>query len=83
MNVRPRDSGAPGMTSTAASLNERSSRELVSEVDARYAIDLVGRICRDVGPGVPGSLQERKRAEIIRRTGKTPRGRERRCRGIH
>jgi hypothetical protein len=35
--------------------------------DAGYALELVRRICRDVGPGVPGSVQERKRAEIITR----------------
>ena len=44
------------MTSTAASLNERSSREFVSEDDARYAIEFVSRMCRDVGPaGKPAS----------------------------
>jgi hypothetical protein len=34
---------------------------------AQYAVDLVRRICREVGPGVPSTPQERKRAEIIRR----------------
>jgi hypothetical protein len=34
--------------------------------DAQYALDLVKRICRDVGPGLPGTPQERQRGEIIR-----------------
>ena len=34
--------------------------------DARYALDLVGGIGRDVGLGVPGTRPQRKRAEIIR-----------------
>ena len=55
------------MTSMAPSRAERSAAEIVTEGDARDALDLVSRICREVGPGVPGSPQERKRAEIIRR----------------
>jgi hypothetical protein len=39
----------------------------VTEGDAPYALPFVGRICREVGLGVPGTPQERKRAEIIRR----------------
>ena len=55
------------MRVTAALRETRSSPAMMTEADAQYALDLVGRICRDVGPGVPGSCQERKRAEIIRR----------------
>ncbi len=40
--------------------------EIVSRSDAEYAYELVRTICAEVGPGVPGSLQERKRAAIIR-----------------
>ncbi len=40
--------------------------EIVSSSDAEYAYELVKAICTEVGPGVPGSLQERKRAAIIR-----------------
>jgi len=40
--------------------------EIVSSSDAEYAQKLVETICTEVGPGVPGSLQERKRAAIIR-----------------
>lgn len=34
--------------------------------DANYALDLVKSICSEVGPGLPGSIQERGRAEMIR-----------------
>ncbi len=37
-----------------------------NENDAKYAIDLVKRICMQVGPGLPGSKQERERAAIIK-----------------
>lgn len=37
----------------------------VTEEDASYARDIVARICREVGPGVPGSPQERRRAAMI------------------
>lgn len=39
--------------------------ENISSDDARYALDLVRRICSEVGPGLPASPQERARAEII------------------
>ena len=32
----------------------------------QYALDLVRTICSTAGPGLPGSRQERQRAEIIR-----------------
>jgi hypothetical protein len=55
------------MTPAVASRQDAAPPETVTEGDAQHAIDLVGRICREVGPGVPGTPQERKRAEIIRR----------------
>jgi len=41
--------------------------EHISDSDARYALDLVRRICTEVGPGVPGSPQEGQRAAILAR----------------
>ncbi|MGD8586079.1 MAG: M28 family peptidase [Chloroflexota bacterium] len=38
---------------------------VISEDDARYAYHIVRTICSEVGPGLPGSPQERKRAAII------------------
>lgn len=35
--------------------------------DSRYATDIVEKICKEVGPGVPGSPQERERAGVIKR----------------
>lgn len=37
----------------------------IADDDAEYALDIVERICAEVGPGVPGSPQERRRAAII------------------
>jgi hypothetical protein len=37
----------------------------IGERDARYAHDLVERICREVGPGLPASPEERRRAAIL------------------
>jgi len=39
--------------------------ESMTEDDAEYALDIVKAICRDVGPGLPGSPQERGRARMI------------------
>jgi len=36
------------------------------ENDAKYALDFVKRICMQVGPGLPGTPQERERADIIK-----------------
>jgi hypothetical protein len=41
--------------------------ETISRADADYAIEIVKRICSEAGPGKPGSLQERERAEMIRK----------------
>ena len=38
----------------------------VTSDDAQYALDLVKKICARVGPGLPGSPQERARAMIIK-----------------
>lgn len=39
--------------------------EAITRDDARYAMDLVTAICTEVGPGLPGSPQERERAAMI------------------
>ena len=38
----------------------------ITETEAQYALGLVRRICDEVGPGIPGSPQERARAEVLR-----------------
>ena len=38
----------------------------ITDKDAQYALDFVKRICDDVGPGLPGTPQERQRAEVIK-----------------
>jgi aminopeptidase YwaD len=37
----------------------------ITSDDARYALEIVERVCTEVGPGVPGSPQERARAAVI------------------
>ena len=37
----------------------------ITSLDAQYALDIVKTICTQVGPGCPGSSQERERAAII------------------
>lgn len=39
--------------------------ELITNNDAQYALDIVKKICTEVGPGLPGSSQEWERAAII------------------
>jgi hypothetical protein len=39
----------------------------VSDQDAQYAWDIVNQICTQVGPGLPGSPQERQRAALIKK----------------
>ncbi len=41
--------------------------ETITSDDAQYAWDLVNKICTQVGPGLPGTPQERERAAIIAR----------------
>jgi hypothetical protein len=41
--------------------------EIITDSDANYAFDIVKKICSEVGPGVPGSSQERERADIIKK----------------
>jgi hypothetical protein len=40
--------------------------EEITTLDAQYARDIVKKICTQVGPGLPGTPQERERAEIIK-----------------
>jgi hypothetical protein len=41
--------------------------ETIATSDAVYAYELVKRICTEVGPGLPGTPQERERADIIKK----------------
>ena len=38
----------------------------ITTQDAEYALELVKKICTEVGPGLPATPQERQRAEIIK-----------------
>ena len=38
----------------------------ITDDDAEYALDIVKKICAEVGPGLPGTSQERQRAEVIK-----------------
>ncbi len=40
---------------------------IITETDAQYAFDIVKTICTEVGPGLPGSPQERERAAILQK----------------
>jgi len=40
--------------------------EIITNGDAQYAYELVEKICTKVGPGLPGSSQERERAAIVK-----------------
>jgi hypothetical protein len=41
--------------------------EMIANGDAQYAFDIVKAICTEVGPGLPGSPQERERAAMIKK----------------
>jgi hypothetical protein len=41
--------------------------EIITNNDAQYALDIVKAICTEVGPGLPGSTQERERAAMIKK----------------
>ena len=41
--------------------------EIITNDDAQYAYDIVRTICTEVGPGLPGTPQERERAAIIKK----------------
>jgi hypothetical protein len=41
--------------------------EIITNSDASYALNIVKKICSEVGPGLPGSPQERERADIIKK----------------
>jgi hypothetical protein len=45
---------------------EQLMAEQITTQDAQYALDMVKKICAEVGPGLPGTPQERARAEIIK-----------------
>jgi hypothetical protein len=40
--------------------------EIITDNDAHYAFDIVKTICTEVGPGLPGTPQERERAAILK-----------------
>ncbi|MBN1415449.1 MAG: M28 family peptidase [Bacteroidales bacterium] len=40
--------------------------EIITDIDANYAYDIVKKICSEVGPGLPGSPQEHARADLIK-----------------
>jgi len=40
-------------------------RDFISDHDAGYALEIVRKICKEAGPGLPGSSQERVRALMI------------------
>ena len=41
--------------------------EIITNSDASYALDIVKKICSEVGPGLPGSPRARERADIIKK----------------
>jgi hypothetical protein len=41
--------------------------EIITSDDAQYALDIVKKICTEVGPGVAASPQERERAYVLKR----------------
>jgi hypothetical protein len=43
----------------------QTSAKITSD-DAQYALDIVKKICAEVGPGLPATPQERERAAIIK-----------------
>jgi hypothetical protein len=48
-------------------MEDRPMPEIITQKDAQYAFDIVQAICTEVGPGLPGSSQERARAAMIGR----------------
>jgi hypothetical protein len=45
----------------------RLMAEIITSDDAQYAINIVKMICSKVGPGLPGTKQERQRGEMIKK----------------
>ena len=41
--------------------------DIIAKSDAVYAYEIVKRICNEVGPGLPGTPQERERADNIKK----------------
>ena len=50
--------------------------EILTSADAQYALDLVKAVCEQVGSGLPGTAQERGRAEVFRKELQTHLGSE-------
>ena len=48
-------------------MSMRTSIPIITSNDAQYALDIVKTICTKVGPGLPGSSQERERAGMIKK----------------
>lgn len=48
-------------------MSMRTGSPIITDDDARYALDIVKAICTQVGPGLPGSSQERERAAMIKK----------------
>jgi hypothetical protein len=48
-------------------MEDHAMTQIITNADAEYALDIVKAICAEVGPGLPGTLQERERAAIIQR----------------
>jgi hypothetical protein len=48
-------------------MEDHAMTQIITNTDAEYALDIVKAICAEVGPGLPGTLQERERAAIIQR----------------
>lgn len=44
----------------------RTYSPIITDQDAQYAFDIVEKICKKVGPGLPGSSQEKQRAGILK-----------------
>jgi hypothetical protein len=47
-------------------MEDRPVPETITDNDAHYAFDIVKTICTQVGPGLPGTPQERERAAVFK-----------------
>ena len=45
----------------------QSISEIITDNDAQYALNIVKKICSEIGPGLPGSPQESARADLIKK----------------
>jgi hypothetical protein len=48
-------------------LEDPTMKEIITKIDAAYASEIVKKICSEIGPGLPGSSQERDRAGFIKK----------------